>query len=106
MEQRKAAHIIESDDISVAEHVHVVEENGHQVAYIKASLNPSKDYLASPELHLRLTNGVESRIWGGFDHHEPIPAFVESATHDDIPSEEEPAPEEDRDYLRSRHHLL
>ena len=106
MDQRKAAHIIESDDIADVQHISVVEEQRQQVAYLKVALNPNKDFLASPELHIRLTNGVETRIWGSFDHHLPIPAFVESVMPDDIPAEEEPALEEDRDYLRSRHHLL
>ncbi len=65
--------IIETDDIQDIQHVHIAEENGQKIAYIKAVLDPRKDYSENKQVHVHLTNGVNHRTLGPFEHAQPLP---------------------------------
>lgn len=65
--------IIESDDIQDIQHVHIVKEGERLIAHIKAVLDPHKNYQASKEVHVHLTNGVNHRTLGPFTHATPLP---------------------------------
>jgi hypothetical protein len=72
MYYRNQHHIIEIDDIEQVEHLHLAKEGEQTVAYIKATLDPHKNYQAEEEVHLHFTNGVNHRTFGPFKHAEPI----------------------------------
>ena len=83
-------HIIEVDDITNVQHVYVTLEDGKPILYIKASLDPRKDYLhkkLAKTAHLHLANGVSPRIFGPFNHREQLPPVVEPVPVE--PDEEE-----------------
>lgn len=60
------------DDIQDVESVHITNEGGQKVLFMKAVLDPRKDYQAQSEIHLHLTNGVNHRTLGPFAHAEPL----------------------------------
>lgn len=81
--------VIGSDDIQEVKHVHITEENGQKVAHIHAVLDPRKNYHESSEVYLHLTNGINHRIHGPFEHAKPITQHVEPTEGDPITEESE-----------------
>jgi hypothetical protein len=67
--------VIESDDIQDLQHVHITQEGGKPVAWIKAILDPRKDYQALKEVWMHLYNGInQPRMLGPFEHAQPTKA--------------------------------
>jgi hypothetical protein len=66
--------VIESDDIQDVQHIHITQENGGPVAWIKAILDPRKDYQALKDVWMHLSNGInQPRMLGPFEHAQPVP---------------------------------
>jgi hypothetical protein len=73
--------VIESDDIQDVQHVHIAQEDGKPVAFIKAILDPRKDYQALKDVFVHLYNGInQPRMLGPFEHAQTIETPVPSVT--------------------------